>query len=57
MILDEFVAVSGYHRKAAVRVLSRLHDLAGRRSSRRRSRVYDEAERWLRLFEQLSLVR
>ena len=42
-ILDEFVDITGYHRKHAMRLL-RSHDGA-RRSRRARRRVYEEAER------------
>ena len=43
-ILDEFVAVAGYHRKHAVRVLRR--ESAGqRKEAAARNRVYDEAMR------------
>jgi hypothetical protein len=42
-ILDEFVDITGYHRKHAMRLL-RGHD-GPRRSRRARRRVYDEAER------------
>jgi hypothetical protein len=43
-ILDEFVAVSGYHRKHAMRLLR--HGVAARRSGPRpERRLYDEAVR------------
>ena len=43
-ILDEFVRVSGYHRKHAIRVLNTAGGRAGR-SSQSRPRLYDEAVR------------
>ena len=43
-ILDEFVAVTGYHRKHAIRLLNRRRVLGGPATGRRR-RVYDEAVR------------
>lgn len=42
-ILEEFVAVSGYHRKSAIRVLNGSLDLAEKPQVRRRPRLYDEA--------------
>ena len=43
-ILDEFVAVTGYHRKHAIRLLNRRRVWGGPATGRRR-RVYDEAVR------------
>ena len=43
-ILDEFVAVTGYHRKHAIRLLNRRR-VWGRPATGRRRRVYDEAVR------------
>jgi len=43
-ILDEFVAVTGYHRKHAVRLLRR-ESAAGKKEAAARHRVYDEAVR------------
>ena len=43
-ILDEFVAVTGYHRKHAIRLLNRRRVWGGPAGGRRR-RVYDEAVR------------
>lgn len=43
-ILDEFVAVSGYHRKHAIRLLSGIKELSSRATVPSR-RVYDEAVR------------
>src|SRR6266446_2760685 len=42
-ILDEFVAVTGYHRKHGIRVLNTEGSMA--LAKRSRSRVYDEAVR------------
>jgi len=42
-ILDEFVAVTGYHRKHAIRVLR--EEVATAKAARTRNRVYDEAVR------------
>ena len=42
-ILDEFVALTGYHRKHAIRVLG--EQAAGARAAPVRNRFYDEAER------------
>ena len=42
-ILDEFVALTGYHRKHAIRILGSAP--AGERPAIARSRVYDEAVR------------
>lgn len=42
-ILDEFVAVTGYHRKHAIRVLR--EEVATARAARTRNRLYDEAVR------------
>src|SRR5437763_16025488 len=41
-ILDEFIKVTGYHRKHAIRALKRT---SGRAAAAPRSRVYDEAVR------------
>src|ERR1700754_198353 len=41
-ILDEFVALTGYHRKHAIRV---LRDEATTKETRARNRLYDEAVR------------
>ncbi len=41
-ILDEFVALTGYHRKHAIRV---LREEANTRETRARNRLYDEAVR------------
>ena len=42
-ILDEFVAITGYHRKHAIRVL--VSARSDNPSTRSRSRLYDEAVR------------
>jgi hypothetical protein len=42
-ILDEFVALTGYHRKHAIRVLG--EQAAGLRTVPARNRLYDEAVR------------
>lgn len=42
-ILDEFVAVTGYHRKHAIRVLR--EEVATAKAARTRNRLYDEAVR------------
>jgi len=44
-ILDELVAITGYHRKHAVRVLGRTKQWVVLRPALGRSRVYDEAVR------------
>jgi hypothetical protein len=44
-ILDEFVALSGYHRKHAIRVLRVGVDLGAVATRGRRPRIYDEAVR------------
>ena len=44
-ILDEFVAVTGYHRKHAIRILNGSAASAAFVSTRGRGRVYDEAVR------------
>lgn len=44
-ILQEFAALSGYHRKSAIRLLSGSIDLQLRRLARPRARLYDEAVR------------
>src|SRR6266852_3166228 len=44
-ILREFAAVSGYHRKSAIRILNGSSDLGDRRVERPRPRLYDEAVR------------
>jgi hypothetical protein len=44
-ILDEFVALTGHHRKHAIRLLRTIPDGNGLRKARSRSRVYDEAVR------------
>jgi hypothetical protein len=44
-ILAEFVAVSGYHPKSAIRILNQNDDLSRRPATRRRSPLYDEAAR------------
>jgi len=41
-ILDEFVALTGYHRKHALRLLNQPEQ-EGRKSRQPRSRIYDEA--------------
>ena len=46
-ILDEFVALTGYHRKHAIRVLR--EEVATAKMARTRNRLYDEAVR--RAFE------
>ena len=45
VMLREFVAVSGYHRKHAIRLLGGTAELADGRPVRQRPRVYDEAVR------------
>ena len=42
-ILDEFVALTGYHRKHAIRVLR--EEIATAQAARTRNRIYDEAVR------------
>ncbi|MDN5872472.1 MAG: hypothetical protein L0H73_17390 [Nitrococcus sp.] len=44
-ILEEFVSVSGYHRKAAIRILNGSQDIDGRCRRARRTKIYDEAVR------------
>ena len=44
-ILDEFVAVSGYHRKHAIRVIRGSIDVVKSRKGNSRPRLYDEAVR------------
>src|ERR1035438_9325718 len=44
-ILTEFVAVSGYHPKSAIRILNRRDDGPRRQQTRDRPRLYDEAIR------------
>jgi hypothetical protein len=44
-ILEEFVSVSGYHRKSAIRILNGTDRLDGESVGRRRQRLYDEATR------------
>ncbi len=44
-ILDEFVALTGYHRKHAIRVLKAEPRAAGIETRRPRLRLYDEAVR------------
>lgn len=44
-ILDEFVALTGYHRKHAIRILRSTSAEPVQRASSPRSRVYDEAVR------------
>jgi hypothetical protein len=44
-ILREFAAVSGYHRKSAIRILNGSSELGDRRVERSRPRLYDEAVR------------
>jgi len=44
-ILNEFVAVSGYHRKHAIRILTRAERDREPRSNATRPRLYDEAVR------------
>ena len=42
-ILDEFVALTGYHRKHAIRVLRQ--EFSNSKAARARNRLYDEAVR------------
>ena len=44
-VLDEFVAVTGYHRKHAIRMLNSAHAGQGAPTPRLRPRLYDEAVR------------
>ena len=44
-ILTEFVAVSGYHPKSAIRILNQDEDSPRRPRTRQRPRLYDEAAR------------
>ena len=44
-ILDEFIAVTGYHRKRGIRLLGKLVDDEGTTHSLRGRRIYDEAVR------------
>jgi hypothetical protein len=44
-ILTEFVAVSGYHPKSAIRILNQEEDSPRRPRTRQRPRLYDEAAR------------
>ena len=43
-ILDEFIAVTGYHHKSAIRALN-AEPIAKRRQTRVRASLYDEAAR------------
>jgi len=53
-ILDEFVAVTGYHRKHAIRVLNGRE--AKRQQRRSRTRLYDEAVRNVLDVRQMAVV-
>ena len=44
-ILDEFIAVTGHHRKHGIRLLGKLDDDEGTTHSVRGRRIYDEAVR------------
>jgi hypothetical protein len=44
-ILEEFVSVSGYHRKSAIRLLNGTVRLEGDSTGRSRPRLYEEATR------------
>ena len=44
-ILDEFIAVTGHHRKHGIRLLGKPDDDAGTTRSVRGRRIYDEAVR------------
>ena len=44
-ILDEFIAVTGHHRKHGIRLLGKLDDDEGATHSVRGRRIYDEAVR------------
>ncbi len=44
-ILAEFIAVSGYHPKSAIRILNRDEEVPRRPAPRKRPRLYDEAAR------------
>ena len=44
-ILDEFIAVTGHHRKHGIRLLGKLDDDEGTTHSVRGRRIYDEADR------------
>ena len=44
-ILDEFIAVTGHHRKHGIRLLGKLDDDEGTTHSLRGRRIYDEAVR------------
>ena len=44
-VLDEFTAVTGLHRKCAIRLLAGSHDGREERTSLEGRRVYDEAVR------------
>ena len=44
-ILDEFIAVTGHHRKHGIRLLGKLDDDKGTTHSVRGRRIYDEAVR------------
>ena len=44
-ILDEFIAVTGHHRKHGIRLLGKLDDDEGATHSLRGRRIYDEAVR------------
>ena len=44
-ILDEFIAVTGHHRKHGIRLLGRLGEAADQVPGRKGRRIYDEAVR------------
>src|ERR1035437_10383216 len=44
-VLAEFIAVSGYHPKSAIRILNQDETTPRRPSTRKRLRLYDEAAR------------
>ena len=44
-ILDEFIAVTGHHRKHGIRLLSQCEDVSGKTGVVKGRRIYDEAVR------------
>ena len=44
-ILREFVAITGYHRKSAIRILNDIGDASGAAIPLQRHRLYDDGKR------------